>query len=195
MQPNRLGGIAGYISPVIALVFIAAAILSYPVFSWTDNALSDLGVVPGVTSVLFTVGLIGAGVSALLFAIFGLYRFTKRSLLGKSGSVLFAASTVALICIGIFNENYRPTHYLVSVAFFVLAPIAGFTLTYVFWRSGMRRIAAATVLLAGIAAATWILQFTVGYVPNVAIPETISASAISAWVIMVSTKLLRAKEV
>ena len=195
LQPNRLGGIAGYISPVIALVFIAAAILSYPAFSWTDNALSDLGVVPGITSVLFTVGLIGAGVSALLFAIFGLYRFTKRSLLGKAGSVLFTASTVALICIGIFNENYRPTHYLVSVAFFVLAPIAGFTLTYVFWRSGMRRIAAATVLLAGIAAATWILQFTVGYVPNVAIPEAISASAISAWVIMVSTKLLRAKEV
>jgi len=195
LQPNRLGGVAGYISPVIALVFIAAAILSYPAFSWTDNALSDLGVVPGVTSVLFTVGLVGAGVCALLFAVFGLYRFTKRSLLGKAGSVLFAASTVALICIGIFNEDFTPTHYLVSVAFFVLAPIAGFTLTYVFWQSGMRRIAAVTVLLAGIAAATWILQFTVGYVPNVAIPEAISAAAISMWVIMISTKLLRGERV
>jgi hypothetical membrane protein len=195
LQSNRLGGIAGYLSPVIALVFIVAAILSYPPFSWTNNALSDLGVVPGLTSILFTVGLVGAGVSALIFAVLGLYRFTKQSPLGKAGSVLFAASTVALICIGVFNEDYTPTHYLVSVAFFVLAPIAGFTLTYVFWRGGMRRIAAVTILLAGIAAATWILQFTVGYVPNVAIPEAISAAAISAWVIVISTKLLRSERV
>jgi hypothetical membrane protein len=193
MQINRLGAIAGFLSPITAVIFISLAIASYPEFSWTNNALSDLGVVEGITSVLFAVGVCGAGVFGIMFAVLGLYRFAKKSLLGKVGSGFFAAATIALLLIGVFNENFRPTHYLVSVAFFVLAPIAGFIWTCVFWRDGRRRLAAFTVAVAVVAAAVWILEFTIHYVPAVAIPEAVSAAAISMWVVVLSTKIFKIK--
>ncbi|MCL5949711.1 MAG: DUF998 domain-containing protein [Candidatus Bathyarchaeota archaeon] len=191
MQTNRVGAIAGVLSPITAIIFISLAIASYPAFSWTNNALSDLGVVEGITSTLFTVGICGAGVFGILFAVLGLYGFAKKSLLGKIGSGFFAAATIALVLIGVFNESFRPTHYLVSVAFFVLAPIAGLIWTGAFWRGGKRRLAVFTVGIALFAAAVWILEFTIHYVPEVAIPEAVSAAAISAWVIVLSAKILK----
>lgn len=193
MQINRVGAIAGFLSPITAVIFISLAIASYPEFSWINNALSDLGVVEGITSTLFTVGLCGAGIFGFLFAILGLYSFAEKSILGKVGSGFFAAATIALVLIGVFNESFRPTHYLVSVAFFVLAPIAGFIWTCVFWRDGRRRLAAFTVGVAVFAAAVWILEFTINYVPAVAIPEAVSAAAISMWVVVLSTKMLKTK--
>ena len=48
-------------------------------------------------------------------------------------------ASLALIAISVFNENYSPTHYLVSVAFFVLAPISLFIINLrVFARSSTR---------------------------------------------------------
>lgn len=186
---KKFGAIAGFLAPMLAFVFVSLAIVSYPQFSWVDNALSDLGVVPGVTSILFTVGIIGAGVCAFLFSILGLYSFAQKRTLGKVGAILFAAATIALVCIGIFNESFRPTHYLVSVAFFVFAPVAFFVLTSNFFRLGKRRLAVFTGVIALFAALTWILQLLIQYVPNVAIPEAASAAAISIWVITLSAKI------
>ena len=135
---KRFGVIAGFAAPVVAFLFISAAIASYPQFSWTHNALSDLGVVPGLTSALFTVGLIGGGVLALIFTAVGLYGFAGEKPVGKAGAVFFAAATASLILIGIFNEHFRPTHYIVSVAFFFFAPLAFFILTAAFHMTGKR---------------------------------------------------------
>jgi hypothetical membrane protein len=41
-----------------------------------------------------------------------------------------------------------------------------------------------------IAAVPWILEFTIRYAPNVAIPETVSALAIAAWAIVLSKLIL-----
>ena len=49
----KIAGIDGIIAPIYALTLILISVASYPQFSWTDNALSDLGVVSGVTSALF----------------------------------------------------------------------------------------------------------------------------------------------
>ncbi|MGD6805937.1 MAG: DUF998 domain-containing protein [Candidatus Bathyarchaeia archaeon] len=187
---KRVGAAAGIAAPIVAFTCILSAIASYPLFSWTNNALSDLGVVEGVTSVLFTSGLVTAGVLAVIFAALGLFNYAD-SRLGKAGSIVFAAACMALVLIGIFNENYRPTHYLVSVAFFALAPIGLFILTSWLYRSRQRGTAALTVAIGFIAAIPWILQFTINYVPNVAIPETISALAVGAWAIIMSTKILK----
>jgi hypothetical membrane protein len=192
MNKLQIGAAAGIATPIVAFTCISAAIMSYTPFSWTNNALSDLGVATGVTAPIFNVGLLTAGVLAFVFSVFGLLNFSK-SRLGKVGAVFFTVVTVALICIGIFNEHYSPTHYIVSIAFFALAPIALFILTASFWRSTHRGLAGFSVALGIVAAMPWFLQFTLNYVPNVAIPETISAVAISAWAVAVSIKMLQTK--
>lgn len=189
-QKHSIGIVAGIATPIVAFASILTAIASYPQFSWTNNALSDLGVVAGVTGPLFNFGLIAAGVLGFIFASLGLFIYFGKSQIGKIGSAVFAAATIALICIGIFNENYSPTHYIVSVAFFVLAPIALFILTGAFYRNYQHNVAVFTVTVGITAAIPWILEFTISYVPNVAIPETISGLAVSIWAIVLARIML-----
>jgi hypothetical membrane protein len=190
---ERIGASSGILSPIIGFVCIITAIATYPSFSWTNNALSDLGVVPGITASVFNFGLIASGLLAFNFAIFGLYVYFSniKNNVGKIGSDLFASGALALIAIGVFNENYSPTHYLVSVAFFTLMPIALFIITYSFLLTHQGKIAAFTVLTGFAAAAPWILQFTFNYVPNVAIPEFLSGIIISVWTVTLASKMLK----
>ncbi len=190
---QKVGAATGIAAPVIAFACILSAILSYSPFSWTTNALSDLGVVEGVTMVVFNSGLVAAGVLGFIFAVLGLYGYFKKSVAGRVGSVFFAGACAALVCIGVFNEHFSPTHYIVSVLFFSLAPIALFTLTIAFYRGRNRNLAAFSVLIGIAAAIPWILQFTLYYVPNVAIPEIISAILVGAWAVTVSVKILQTR--
>jgi len=191
MNKQKIGAATGLATPLVAFTCISISIASWSEFSWIDNALSDLGVAPGLTASVFNFGLAIAGVLAFCFAALGIYSFLSTRLSGKVGAAVFAAATVALTCIGIFNENFSPTHYIVSVAFFSLAPIGLFILTYAFWRSSQRELAALSIVIALIAAVPWILQLTINYVPNVAIPETISAAAVSVWAVVLSVKILK----
>lgn len=186
---KRVGAVAGIAAPILAFICILLAIASYPQFSWINNALSDLGVVAGVTAALFNFGLVAAGVLGVTFAALGLLSYVERPWVGKLGSAFFAAACVALVCIGVFNESFSPTHYLVSVAFFTLAPIALFVVTCAFYLNHHRGIAAFTVAIGIIAALPWILEFTLHYAAGVAVPETVSGVAVSVWVIVLSTKM------
>jgi hypothetical membrane protein len=191
---RRIGASSGIIAPIIAFVCILTSIASYPSFSWTNNALSDLGVVPGITASLFNFGLLASGILAFNFAIFGLFNYFEQCWVGKIGSVLFAAANIALIAISVFNENFSPTHYLVSVAFFTLAPIALFILTFGLLLCHKRGMAVFTVLVGVAAALPWLLLFAFNYVPNVAIPEFLSGLAVSAWAIVLGKKMLTTKD-
>jgi hypothetical membrane protein len=190
---QKAGAAAGFIMPTVAFAFILSALATYPQFSWTNNALSDLGVVPGITSLLFNSGPILGGIAGVVFSALGLWTYANKRWAGKLGAAFFAGASIALLCIGIFNENFRPTHYIVSVAFFVLAPLALFLLTGAFYLRGNSILAALTVAVAVVAAAPWILQLTIHYVPDVAIPEAISAVAVSVWAVVVSAQMLKTK--
>jgi hypothetical membrane protein len=190
---KRMGVSAGIFAPILGFVCILSAIATYPTFSWTNNALSDLGVVLGVTGSLFNFGIVASGFLTFNFAIFGLFTYFGKSWVGKIGSAVFAAATMALIAIGIFNENFSPTHYLVSVAFFVLMPISLFILSSSFWLSHQRGIAVFTVSAGLVAALPWLLFFAFNFVPNVAIPEFVSGIAISVWVVVICRKMLTSK--
>lgn len=189
----RIGAAAGFLAPIVAFICIFSAIASYNEFSWANNALSDLGIVPGATRLIFNFGLFTAGFLGLIFAIAGLRCLFSESCVGKLGSAVFGAATIALVCIAIFNENYSPTHYLVSVAFFTLGPIALFILTCAFYLKSQHGLAAFTVAIGVVAALPWILEFTLYYVPDVAIPETVSDLAVSVWAIVLATKMLKTK--
>ncbi len=187
----KIGSALGIAAPVVAFSFIVIAIISYPAFSWTNNALSDLGVISGVTGPVFNFGLVASGFLGFLFAVFGLAIYFRKSLVGKVGSGFFAAATVALIAIGVFNEGFSPTHYIVSVAFFTLAPIALFILTGAFGLNRQRKMAALTIIVAILAALPWLMLFAFNYVPNVAIPEAASGLALSVWTIVLGKKFLK----
>jgi len=102
---QRIGAVTGIIAPIIAFACILLAIASYSPFSWTNNALSDLGVISGITGSLFNFGLYTCGALALIFTLLGLLAFLGKNWVGKLGATVFAAATIALICIGIFNED------------------------------------------------------------------------------------------
>lgn len=191
----KLGGVSGVLTPLVAFVGIAISITSYPAFSWTNNALSDLGVVSGITMTAFNFSIYTSGLLSLAFAGFGLFTYLRKSWVGKIGSGFFAGASLSLMAIGFFNESFRPTHYIVSVAFFALAPISLFILTGALLINKQAKLAVFTVLVAFAAAIPWILQLTLNYVPNVAIPEALSGIVLSVWAIVMSRILLKTKPV
>jgi len=190
---QKFGAAAGIFAPIVAFTCILVAIASYPSFSWTRNALSDLGVVKGITGLLFNFGLCVSGLLALSFAVLGLYAYLGKIWVGKIGAAFFAAATIALIAIGVFNEHYSGTHFAVSVSFFTLMPTSMFIITCTFLLAHQGRMAFFT-LSTGIAAALpWILLFAFKYVPNVAIPEFVSGIIVSAWTIILGHKMLKSR--
>jgi len=185
----RLSGVIGIVAPIIAFTCILLAISSYPSFNWTDNALSDLGVKDGITAPLFNYGLIASGVSTLVFAA-GLFKFLREETTGRMGAFILGSATIALVSIGTFPENARPTHYYASVAFFVLCPIAMLFFAVAFMRAKKPQIGVFTLSTAIVAAVPWVVQFVFPYVSNVAVPETISALSAAAWSMGVGFKML-----
>jgi hypothetical membrane protein len=188
---QKIGAACGFAVPPVAFGAIAAAILSWNKFSWTNNALSDLGVVPGVTAPIFNMGLLSAGVLGVLFSVLGLFNYFRDTRLGRAGALAFAVSTFALMLIGIFNESFRPTHYIVSVMFFAALPLALLVITATLYRKHQTKLAVFTLAASLVAAAPWILLFSVHYVPDVAIPETISGLTGCVWIIIISYQVLK----
>ena len=188
---QQLGEASGIVAPIVAFTCILTAIASYPEFSWTNNALSDLGIISGVTGPVFNFGLYCSGLFVLKFAAFGLFKYFG-SWVGKIGALSFVATGLALMGIGFFPENVAPYHYLFSVAFFVLLPISLFIITGAFAFKRQTKIALFTLLTAAAAATPWILQFTIHYVHGVAIPEFASALAGSVWTVALGYKMLKA---
>jgi hypothetical membrane protein len=86
-----------------------------------------------------------------------------------------------------------PTHYLVSVAFFVLLPISLLIITAGFAVNRHTKMALFTLVVAVVAALPWVIYFTVHYVSGVAIPETISGLAGGVWTMVLGYKMLRAE--
>jgi hypothetical membrane protein len=187
----RIAGVYGVIAPVIAFVCIFVATASYPQFSWTSNALSHLGVVPGVAPGVFNSGLVICGVMSFTFTL-GFHLFMNKSWLARSGVMLFAVACLALVAIGMFPESVSPTHYWVSVAFFVTLPISLLIFVGEFWRKHQSLMAFFTLLVAVSAAAPWVLLFIFHYVPGVAIPEVISGVAGAFWTVRIGIKMYRA---
>ena len=189
---QQLGEASGIAAPIVAFTCVLTAIASYPEFSWTNNALSDLGIISGITGPVFNFGLYCSGLFVLKFAMFGLFKYLG-SWMGKIGALSFAATGLALMSIGFFPENIAPYHYLFSVAFFVLLPISLFIITGAFAFKRQKKRALLTLLTAVAAATPWIVYFIVHYVNGLAIPEFVSALAGSVWVIVLSYKMLKAK--
>ncbi|MEM3881161.1 MAG: DUF998 domain-containing protein [Candidatus Bathyarchaeia archaeon] len=199
----KISGFCGLLTPIVAFSCIFLAIYFAPEFSWTHNALSDLGVMPGVTAALFNYGLIASGVLGLIFAtsLPNAASFLKASAAedkmgfmphrGQVGAMFFLSACIALTAIGVFPEDAKPMHFIASVAFFVLLICALLSLGIGLWQLKQKQWAAFTLLLGAVAAAPWLLLFVVRYVSGVAVPEFIAAVAGGLWAAIFGFKMLR----
>jgi hypothetical membrane protein len=107
------------------------------------------------------------------------------------GVFILAAACAALVSISIFPENIKPVHYIASVAFFTLLPIALLTIAGSFWLSHKKQMTLFTLLVALIAAIPWVLQLSLRIFSGVAIPEFVSALAGAVWVAFFAIKMTR----
>ncbi len=181
----RVAGLCGVLTPIVVLTLILLAIHYSPWFSWTENALSDLGV-QGIAAILFNSSLIIGGALTIIFAI-GVRETLLNKALGRIGMLIFILDAAMLCAIGIFPETAGDIHLYVSVAFFVLLPISLFLIGVSMMQEGSERKYGLFTIIAGIVAATvWMFQWEA-----VAIPEMIAALAVSVWSIMLGIKLFK----
>jgi len=190
----EISGICGMLSPSIAFAGIMLGVLFFPHFSWTQSALSDLGVAKGISSQLYNYGLMLSALPAIIFT-YGLFVFLKKGILGKIGIAVFFLAAMALACIGAFPSNMQPAHYQASAAFFVLFPISMFFMSAEFFISTKPRLALLTLLLSFAAVLVWVVQWMVGFGSGVAIPETVAALCVSAWTFYFGYKFFTASKI
>jgi hypothetical membrane protein len=183
LRKLRIAGVCGVLTPIIVLTLILLAIYYSPWFSWTENALSDLGV-QGTATILFNSSLVVGGVLTIIFAI-GLREILLNKTLGRIGTLIFILDAAMLCAIGIFPETAGDIHLYVSVAFFVLLPISLFLIGAAMMKELSERKYGLFTIIAGVAAATvWMLPWRA-----VAIPEIIAALAASLWSIVLGIRL------
>ncbi|MBI4173876.1 MAG: DUF998 domain-containing protein [Candidatus Aenigmarchaeota archaeon] len=169
---RKIAGYCGLLAPSIAVVSIVLAILASPNFSFAGNALSDLGIEPGIAALLFNYGLI---VSGMLFLAFSFGLFARLAGAGRLGAAVMALASIALAAVGAFPENLEPLHFYASFSYFLLFPLATLLVATALSRDGEKRLAwrgYVSVLIA-FASILWIARSGHG----IAIPEIVHALA------------------
>uniref|UniRef100_A0A7C2BM72 DUF998 domain-containing protein n=1 Tax=Thermosphaera aggregans TaxID=54254 RepID=A0A7C2BM72_9CREN len=168
--------------PIIALltplVFILTAIALSGWFNIVDNALSDLGhATRSNVAILFNLGLVIGGFLLYSTALIDSHvEEVYRAIMG------FAGFSLALV--GVFDEVYGRTHFIVSLIFFIT--ILSFLIYYSSRTDGWRRNGALAGIVASVA--SWALHFALKIPPGAAIPELISIFSVAPFYLDVFTE-------
>ena len=184
MDLKKFSGICGILAPLITFTLIFLSISTHSNFSWTNNCLSDLGVVPGNTEFLYNTAMISGGILALGFA-FGLFSKT-----GKASAIIFILVALSLAAIGVFPGNAKPYHVIASSLFFILFPISMLFAAKHFWKD-RKLMALFTLALVVITIAGGILNEMGIFGPGCAIAEIIGAACVGAWAAVLGIKMLQ----
>ena len=178
LNETRIYALLGIIGPLLAYLFIGISIASAPWFRWSKNALSDLGhALRSESALYYNFGLAAAG---LLIAIYAVTSLMSRA---KYSSLCLAASAFSLQLVAVFDEIYGRTHMLISVIFFVLLLLAS-----VIYAVEKRSIIAGLSFAVGLCA--WMFYWMKIYRAGVAVPEIISATAATSWIILSALEIL-----
>jgi len=118
MKFEKIAGFCGLILPFFALIALFLSINMSSNFSWTENAISDLGMFES-SSLLFNSTIIISGFLLMIFSI-GLPKMLE---LQKISYILLFLSSFFLIGIGIFPLP-NPTHIYISGLFFISFPLS-----------------------------------------------------------------------
>lgn len=181
----------GILGMLVLYVFIFAAILVSPWFSWTGNALSDLGNITTNSSPIFNGGLMVTGIIIAIFPL-GLRAKTRSNTLEHVGTLALLVAAIAIIGVGIFPENYILEHVITAGTLFLSNTVGIFLFGVAFVRSkSMRMLGVFSIILAVASAVIWVPIWGSG----IAIPEMIASVAVYMLIIVLSARLLTGKEV
>lgn len=111
--PIKISGFCGVALQIFTILFILRSIAQVEGFSWTENAISDLGKI-GYGSSYFNYGLIIIGILLLIFSI-GLNLYLKNQ---RVGPTVFAISAIYLVGVGVYPLP-TPEHIDLSGLFFI----------------------------------------------------------------------------
>jgi len=178
--------VCGILASIVVFSSVLAAISQSPWFSWTANALSDLGV-SGAASI-FNSGLIVGGILMMVFAA-GLL-VVRKGALERAGAALLFIGAIALSGIGVFTEAAGDIHYYVAVAFFGISSLSLILIGSGSIVAGSKKFGLLTVLAGVLAGLPW--AFSWAWI-GLAIPETLSALVIFVWVIAEGARLCISK--
>lgn len=161
-------GVTGAAIPGLSSIALA---FSTPWFSWTRNALSDLGN-PHLSGIafLFNFCLILGG---LLLVLYGLEYLKCRA---KYTSYLVVVSAFSLQLVGAFDETYGATHFYVAALFFVTLIAA--SLTYTVEKKSLVGLATFVTSLS-----SWLLYLSRSVNVGIAVPEIVSSLSTVAWIV------------
>lgn len=174
-QHYALFGILGSVIPYLVIII---SILSSPWFSWSTNALSDLGhSVNSQYAPVFNFGLYLAGFLILLYSI------TIFRVHGKNSSYCLLASAFLLQLVAIFDEVYGSLHLVISILFFLSLGLAS-----VVYALEKKSILAWIATIIGLI--SWILYFTRIFNTGIGVPEMISSLAVISWVVLSALRIL-----
>jgi len=180
---TRVAGICGIFIPVVIFASLGLSIASSPWFTWTQNALSDLGIQAN-TAAIFNYGMILGGILTLIFSL-GLIKILSN----KTGAYLISVSSVAFIGIGLFPETFFVLHFITSALFFILLTIAlliiGLTIKQNPFERSMGSLA---FVFALIAIGSTIFLF---YLEGIAISEALSCFPAFVWFLIIGVKMIR----
>jgi hypothetical membrane protein len=199
LQPD-VAAVAGMVGPFYAFMSIMIAIIVSPWFTWTGNALSDLGNLSRyptspVSSLVFNSGLILAGIITI-FSVLGLIMNVKKHIGALVSAVVLLVGTIALICIGLFPENFPPWHFTFSVILFASIALAMLLFGGVFvYYKQTRRLGYFSFATGLTAMSPWIPYLFFNWSIGAAIPEIISSITVYVWVLVMCTKLASGKEI
>ncbi|MEM2873682.1 MAG: DUF998 domain-containing protein [Nitrososphaerales archaeon] len=186
----KVAALFGIIAPTWALASIGISIALSPWFSWTKNALSDLGV--SEVASIFNSGLIICGILIFPFIV-GFAKIERTKRFGLTGSVVLLSSSVFLIGVGVFSEAFGLVHFYFSVAFFVSLILSSIILGIHFTLNiSDKRLGIFTLLIGIISFIGWIVWATI-HLSGVAIPETINILLASFWIIVLSIRMYKEK--
>jgi hypothetical membrane protein len=188
----KLSGLCGILGPVLALGMVFSATVVSSWFRWDTNALSELGV--GEVSLIFNSAVIIGGVLNFIFAL-GVRKYLSGRRAVGIGAALIMLSSVCLAFVGIFTIAYHFAYAIVSLGYFVSAPIGFIMIGLGTERDTIRTLSVVTGIAALLAILILpmiflVMPFKVGF----AVPEIIEALILAAWIVFMAVKLLRADQ-
>lgn len=174
---HRLERHAGTAAVAVALCGILLATLVDPTFSWTGDALSDLGV-RSPSAPIFNGAMILAGILGIGYAS-GLLRGAE-TVERRGVAAIFGIASISLAGVGLFVIGH-PLHAPAALGFYLLATLA--MLVDGFHRRN-RPSGLVTLALVAVQVAIW-ATWSTGAWPGdgIALPESAGAMVVAIWIV------------
>ena len=124
---KKISGFCGLLLPIVTTIILIVTLLKNQWFSWTKNAISDLGKA-NASPLLFNNGLIILGILLLIFSIELIISFKE-----KFGPTIIFMCSFLLMLIGVFPIPHM-LHEPISAIFFISFPVAFLIIGYTFYK-------------------------------------------------------------